>query len=88
MCEAANDFAHKHGPPASTASTNRNKEYDFWIRGQRQVLPHFCRRHDLGLLIIRCHVQRRIDDLRAHYPQDRVGNRLEEQLRPKSSGRV
>jgi hypothetical protein len=24
---------------ASTASTNRTKEYDFWISGQRQVLP-------------------------------------------------
>jgi hypothetical protein len=35
-----------------------------------------CWRHDLGLLIIRCHVQRRIDDLRAHYPQGRVENRL------------
>jgi hypothetical protein len=53
---------------ASTASANRTKEYDFWIRGQRQVLPHFCRRHDRGLLIIRCRVQHCIDDLRVNWP--------------------
>ena len=57
---------------ASTASANRTKGMTF---GQRQVPTHFCRRHDLGVLIIRCHVQHCIDDLRAHYPRDRVGNR-------------
>jgi hypothetical protein len=41
-------------PPASTASTNGTKEYDFWIKGRGKSSPHFCRRHDLGLLITRC----------------------------------
>ena len=41
----------------------KNADETTILRFQRHVLPHFCRRHDLSLLIIRCHVQRRIDDL-------------------------
>ena len=75
-CEAANDFAHDMGRPPAPQVRIEPRNTTFGSEGRGKSSRTSAGGTTSVFWIIRCHVQHCIDDLRAHYPRDRVGNRL------------